>query len=180
MSLSFSISCFVNLSRSCSLEGVVVSPGGVVVSPGGALVSSAPTKMFFSSLCGCCCFVGAPPGCSVGALETSAPPEVCSDASPYCCFVGALLALASGESRAETSAPPGVCSDATHWFLPGSIISSSGIALCAAFATRSGSEPSPIISKYSSIDLRMSPIICASASGSPSVKGRRAMWSFEF
>ena len=169
ISLSFSISCFVNLSRSCSLGGAVVSSGGalvspegVVVSPGGALVSSAPTKMFFSSLCGCCCFVGAPPGCCIGALETSAPPD--------CCCIGAL----------ETSAPPGVCSSATHWFLPGSSISSSGIALCAAFATRSGSEPSPIISKYSSIDLRMSPIICASASGSPSVKGRRAILSFEF
>ena len=116
--------------------------------------------------------------------------------SHFFCFVGALLALASGKAERrqvhplcvcccfvgalETSAPPGVCSGATHAFSPGSIISSSGIALCAAFATRSGSEPSPIISKYSSIDLRMSPIICASASGSPSVKGRRAILSFEF
>ena len=67
--------------RVCLPVKVVANQG---IHSGGALVSSAPTKMFFSSLCEYCCFVGAPPGCCIGAL----------------------LALASGESRAETSAPP--------------------------------------------------------------------------
>ena len=68
--------------------------------PGGALVSSAPTKQQH-------------PG---GALVSSAPIQQPGDAptkqqhpqsEEKNILVGALLALASGESRAETSAPPG-------------------------------------------------------------------------
>ena len=68
--------------------------------PGGALVSSAPTKQQH-------------PG---GALVSSAPIQQPEDAptkqqhpqsEEKNILVGALLALASGESRAETSAPPG-------------------------------------------------------------------------
>ena len=67
--------------------------------PGGALVSSAPIKQQ-----------------SVGALVSSAPIQQPGDAptkqqhpqsEEKNILVGALLALASGESRAETSAPPG-------------------------------------------------------------------------
>ena len=67
--------------------------------PGGALVSSAPTKQQH-------------PG---GALVSSAPIQQPGDAptkqqhpqsEEKNILVGALLALASGESRAETSAPP--------------------------------------------------------------------------
>ena len=67
--------------------------------PGGALVSSAPTKQQ-----------------SGGALVSSAPIQQPWDAptkqqhpqsEEKNILVGALLALASGESRAETSAPPG-------------------------------------------------------------------------
>ena len=83
------------------------TPGGALVSSvpiqqqsGGALVSSAPTKQQH-------------PG---GALVSSAPIQQPGGAStkqqhPQSeeknILVGALLALASGESRAETSAPPG-------------------------------------------------------------------------
>ncbi len=69
--------------------------------PGGALVSSAPTKQQH-------------PG---GALVSSAPIQQQPGGAPTKqqhpqseeknILVGALLALASGESRAETSAPPG-------------------------------------------------------------------------
>ena len=82
--------------------------GGALVSsaptkqqqPGGALVSSAPTKQQQSG----------------GALVSSAPIQQPGDAptkqqhpqsEEKNILVGALLALASGESRAETSAPPG-------------------------------------------------------------------------
>ena len=84
------------------------TPGGALVSsaptkqqqPGGALVSSAPTKQQQSG----------------GALVSSAPIQQPGDAptkqqhpqsEEKNILVGALLALASGESRAETSAPPG-------------------------------------------------------------------------
>ena len=83
------------------------TPGGALVSsaptkqqhPGGALVSSAPIKQQ-----------------SGGALVSSAPIQQPGDAptkqqhpqsEEKNILVGALLALASGESRAETSAPPG-------------------------------------------------------------------------
>ena len=83
------------------------TPGGALVSsaptkqqhPGGALVSSAPIKQQ-----------------SGGALVSSAPIQQPEDAptkqqhpqsEEKNILVGALLALASGESRAETSAPPG-------------------------------------------------------------------------
>ena len=82
------------------------TPGGALVSsaptkqqhPGGALVSSAPIKQQ-----------------SGGALVSSAPIQQPGDAptkqqhpqsEEKNILVGALLALASGESRAETSAPP--------------------------------------------------------------------------
>ena len=82
------------------------TPGGALVSsaptkqqhPGGALVSSAPIQQQ-----------------SGGALVSSAPIQQPGDAptkqqhpqsEEKNILVGALLALASGESRAETSAPP--------------------------------------------------------------------------